>query len=194
MGTRLIGDLCFNVPDMPIYGEITQTSLANLMNFIKPYLNESTFIIDIGSGSGYALSYLARGIDPLPCRLFGAEISSTRVELSRQILPKILPKNVTSWTIECLDISSCLVLSYPFEVCYSFDKVFPKKIMKKIQNLQSKCKSLRFVITTQIDIYKNKNWTLIGKHTCLCRGSNASFMFYVLRKKNKEPKKNFINV
>jgi len=173
---RELGDHCYNIPSESIYGEITANSIMKLCSGIV-FAREIT-ILDIGSGSGYTLCNLAKAFPKNKCNLIGIEVSTIRAELSRTIIPKIIPPNVNRWDIIEKDILKLKNLS-KIDLCFSFDKTFTKDLMKHIIDLQMD--SCFYVISCHS--YEEKNWIEMKRVPCRLRGSGQIITFFVYIKK-----------
>ncbi len=179
--TRELGDHCYNIPSESIYGEITANSILKLCSDIK--FDNKINILDIGSGSGYSLCNFAKAFSRDQCNLIGIEISNIRADLSRTIIPKIIPPNVNQWEIIEMDI---LKLSYlpSCNLCFSFDKTFTQDLMIHIAHLQLKCSSLKYIISCHgMNIYKIENWIEMKRVPCRLRGSGQIITFFIYIKK-----------
>jgi SAM-dependent methyltransferase len=181
--SRSLGDLCYNIPEASIYGELTEGSILKLVSHLPQ--SEKTRIFDIGSGSGFTLCNFAKSLPTSSCSLFGIEITKSRVDLSRLIIPKIKPANVEKWEIIEGDI--CLLSTLPqVDICFSFDTTFTENLMNHIISLQLKSHQLQYVISSRSNAYyRPEEWLEIGRVATKSRGSGQVITFFVYQKIKK---------
>ena len=179
-----LANFCYNVPGESIYGELTSGSINKLLEHLELKKFSSLHILDIGSGSGVSLCNIASFFHNFKCYLVGIEVSQLRAQISREIIPKVKPKNVVDWNI--LEEEVLNMVNLPLvEISFSFDKAFPKNLMEHIVELQIKCKSLKYVISSHSKkyYYLSAHWTEIVKIPCRQKGSGNAMLMYVFKKK-----------
>jgi hypothetical protein len=153
--SRELRNLCYNVPDASVYGEFTTKSIEQWAKATP--LPSNVQIVDIGSGSGQTLSLFGNWFPD--SKLIGFEISSVRAQLSRIILPTL---TTHPWIVYEQDVSTLHELPSGTTHSISFDKTFSLSLMQSIEQLQYKCESLVYVITTKPKIYQER-WDLQSK-------------------------------
>jgi len=174
-------ELCYNVPDQSIYGELTDGSIAKLVSYVKQF--SSVTILDIGSGSGATLCAFAKHMPKTSCDLVGVEISQIRATISRQIIPHYLPPNAKKWLIIEDNVLTWSALP-PCNISFSFDTTFTKALMTHIVTLQLNCPELQFVISSKGSRYYDTSlWSIITTVPCKLKGSGQTISFHVRIKK-----------
>ncbi len=178
---KSLSNLCYNVPDQSIYGELTDNSIAKLTVCIG--VSSNMKILDIGSGSGATLCAFAKFLPKSSCELIGIEISHLRADISRQVIPYCLPSNVNKWSILEVDVLNIKQIP-PCQVCFSFDTTFTQDLMMHIIKLQLNCLELCYVISSKKSCYYDPDlWTTIATIPCKLKGSGQTISFYVRTKK-----------
>lgn len=182
-----ISNLCYNVPEQSIYGEIVASSIYSILIELQKFSkNKDLVILDIGSGSGLTLLNLATFYHRNNCILVGIEVSEIRANISKLILFKNKLPNIKKWDILQADILSMNELPNNIKISYHFDKTFTKNLMNHIVNLENQCTSLKYVITFHSKkYYKEQNWIQVIKKMCRLKGSKQALMCYAyLKRKN----------
>jgi hypothetical protein len=176
--TKELMELCYNVPGAPIYGQFVKGSLSKWVPHMKSAGNTDVHILDIGSGSGATMCTLASLFAPHATQLSGIELCAQRATLSRLIIPKLLPPNVTKWSVIECDVMALRTLPTGVTHSVSFDKTFPTHVMGHIEYLQHSCPSLVCVISCHKKQYTDR-WQCIAKIPSTQHGSNSVTMAYV---------------
>lgn len=178
-----LANLCYNAPGESVYGEFTSASINKLLEHLEVKKFSSLTILDIGMGSGVSLCTIAAFFHQINCYLIGIEVSKLRAEISRNIIPEIKTSNVVDWTILEEDILNMIHLPST-NISFSFDKSFTKNLMEHIVKLQTKCKSLKYVISSHSKkYYSSVCWREVVKIPCRQKGSGSVMLMYVLEKK-----------
>jgi len=181
---RKLADLCYNIPETPIYGELTDRSVRKMGRlFIDLMESGSTLrICDLGSGGGVMLVSLHRYLQQfdVPHVLHGIEGSPQRVRISKTILSQEIV-STTPWSIsqEDLEIKSNLPRGTTHTI--SFDSTFPEKTMQNIKRMQRNCSTLQFVVTTHK--YNDTSFKLVQTISCVMHGSGSRIQFYCYKLK-----------
>jgi hypothetical protein len=164
---RSLVDLCYSIPDQPIYGELTNGSLKKLQSVFYP----ASHVVDVGSGSGNALRVL---MSKQTTSATGYEVSTTRYNLCMSLKTN---------QISFFNTDIMLVSAFPLKTThvYSFDKAFPKRIRLHVQALVAACPSIQLVATTRPDIYLNENWVLMRSFRVFYHGGHGSCVMYVFQ-------------
>jgi hypothetical protein len=178
MANQLV-ELCYNVPDAPIYGQFVRGSLVKWFEYMQKAECVKPHIFDIGSGSGVTLCTCASFFHE-KVKISGIEMCKQRVELSKVIIPQRLPQNVISWSIHECDVLTLSSLPPDVTHCISFDKTFPQNVLEHVERLQYACPALLFVTSCHRKPYNNtKRWKLLAKIPSHQHGSNCSITVYV---------------
>ncbi len=173
--SRELGNLCYNIPNQSIYGEITNASLEKLCQYMKTN-QENVHILDIGSGSCFTLCILAKQYSNQHVQITGIEISKERNNIALQIIPKLFVGK--EWKVITQDILLLEILRDNYTHSFHFDKTFPANLMQHIEKLEFQCKSIKYVVTNNKKYYLD-NWQYIACVACKLRGSSQCMNFYV---------------
>jgi len=183
-------DLCYNVPGAPLYGELTPAGYRRVAEILAGAVENTTKIclFDAGSGSGNALSSLVLHLrrasqgSSRSMAAVGVEVDSIRCQLSRHVLAQSLPVDVP-WKIvnqDILDILDMKTLGATH--CYAFDKVFPPRVLRHLEELQRKSTNVVAVVTTKPKVYRANGWKLTGRTQASFRGGKGRCEFYAFQK------------
>ena len=166
---RELGDLCYNIPNESIYGEFSKHSIYQLW---KQFLHlKHNHVLDIGSGSGFTLSYFATFAQ----QVTGIEISKERVSLSLSVLQQL--QLSIPWNIVHQDIMHMSNLPESCTHSFHFDKTFPLVLRQKIATLETQSSSIVCVATCHRDLYVD--WTYQSSCTCTMRGSGQKMTMHI---------------
>lgn len=184
--TRELADLCYNIPDGSIYGEITIGSIENLVKKCNLAEISEITLVDIGSGSGYTLCHLAASVKKhfkniKNIQLLGYEVCEERCKLSNIIMSQLLADvDNVSYKIYHANIAHVKTLS-GVQCCFSFDKTFGPKLMKHIEHLQRNTPSIVNVISNHK--YPDMYWEKVDAVRGKLRGSKQTMNFYIYRRR-----------
>jgi hypothetical protein len=138
----------------PIYGEITQGSMDEIIQYLVKNCdlsNDSNFL-DIGSGLGKPCFHAMASINPNIC--LGIEIQTGRFELSILNLVGIhsLSESIPQISGRCffMNVDVELLSDFdPFTHVYSFDKAFTPDLIGHLIKAFNNSKYLNFVVSYQ---------------------------------------------
>jgi len=190
---RQLASLCFNVPGASIYGEISKGSVKKWVECIQLHSQsvnkkqKRIRAIDLGSGSGQTLCHFASFFAPQTIQLTGIEICPQRVDICNQIKKEIQPANVTEFDVIQQDVMLLKRLPNGCTHCISFDKTFTVPLMSHIAQLQTKCKTLEFVITCHKSyLLDSPHWALLQVIRSRQHGSHCMVSFYVFQRRQSK--------
>ena len=178
-----LADLCYNVPDMPIYGELTDGSMRTIgqsfLHHTAPRALGDISILDIGSGSGKAMTTLADvcGADVA----IGYELSDIRCDIARSLMtsyapiPRLIVRNTN-----VMDMRELHPDDHPTHL-YMFDYAFCPSLVNHIVKLVANQPRLRTIFTMKPDAYTCTGmWKKVDRLKTSFRGSGQSATGYVL--------------
>jgi SAM-dependent methyltransferase len=186
-GRNELANLCYNIPNASIYGEITNNGICKWAYAIENRKTKEmtgerdTFILDIGCGSGLSLSQFANCFVERQVQILGIEICHERAELARKLIPNEIQSHVTSWDVwekDILQVQELPLITH----CIAFDKTFTLDLMMHIETLQFACKTVQYVITCKKKYYERR-WELESRIPCRMKGSGQVISFYLFSKK-----------
>ena len=143
--TMELANLCYNVPGQPIYGELTKHSVSRILELDPLPVDH---LVDLGSGSGRTLLHMRRHLGPVVA-LSGLEVSQTRLEIARAIVPADVA------VMHHCDMSKHIVFPNDVTHTYAFDKAFTADLMANVHDAQLAAPNLCSVFTTNPGIYRS---------------------------------------
>jgi SAM-dependent methyltransferase len=191
---NVLPGLCYNIPDQPIYGELTPHTLSKIARVLSiPPPLSPIHILDIGHGSGRALAHLAKSFTDCNVTvdvLHGVDVSYDRVLISKTVLPRMLKiifkckMKCPALTLESADVIDWKMLPPKITHTYSFDLAFGVILMTHIENLQRMAQELTHVITCNPKVYRQNHiiWGEYGRLRGIMHGSGNSVTLYIFRR------------
>ena len=175
---RSIADLCYNIPNQPIYGEFTNHSIKTVTNIINDYDSVRGLIVDLGSGSCVTLVTM---VDLLGAAGgIGFEVSDIRHQLAQAILARRIgtAAHVTSTRMDIMDMKA---LPSATELVFCFDKAFTPELLSHISLLLETSSTLKYVISTRRKAFDTQKWRLLCKSRANTKGGQQTFTLYIFR-------------
>ena len=163
--------------DAPINGTIGNKSVELILEGLSEYIEESSVILDLGSGSGKtAIKFAA----VLHRTVLGIECDNLRHQCSMVDLSTVMQHIDINVTFIHGNIESYFTSFDGYGVIYMFDTAFPPKTISKIKELFNKSTSVKVIVCNSMLDKMGFNVTLAKSLGSLTAG-NTNRNFYIYR-------------